>query len=120
MDISVVDDEPLIHILTEKLIQSGEEGVSVPHTRDGCKMLERLAERHSSLTYVDIKIPGISGLKAPKKVRETSPFTSCYIMTGLGEFECTKQAIKLKVSGYLMKPPNLKTIQETIQSARLQ
>ena len=41
-------------------------------------------------------------------------------MTGFDEFEYAKQAIKLKVNDYLMKPLDLKTIQETIQSARLQ
>ena len=120
MNILVVDDEPLIHISIEKLIQSGEKGVSVFHAYNGREMLERLAEHHFSLAYVDIKMPGISGLEALKKAREISPFTSYYIMTGFDEFEYAKQAIKLKVNDYLMKPLDLKTIQETIQSARLQ
>ena len=87
MNILVVDDEPLIHISIEKLIQSGEKGVSVFHAYNGREMLERLAEHHFSLAYVDIKMPGISGLEALKKAREISPFTSYYIMTGFDEFE---------------------------------
>ena len=86
MNILVVDDEPLIHISIEKLIQSGEKGVSVFHAYNGREMLERLAEHHFSLAYVDIKMPGISGLEALKKAREISPFTSYYIMTGFDEF----------------------------------
>ena len=39
MNILVVDDEPLIHISIEKLIQSGEKGVSVFHAYNGREML---------------------------------------------------------------------------------
>ena len=45
---------------------------------------------------------------------------SYYIMTGFDEFEYAKQAIKLKVDDYLMKPLDLKTIRETVEAARSQ
>lgn len=41
-------------------------------------------------------------------------------MTGFNEFEYAKQAVKLKVEDYLMKPLDKKTIQETITAVRLQ
>lgn len=121
LNILIVDDEPLIHISIEKLIQSGgETDISVFHAYNGREMLERLSEHDFFLAYVDIKMPGISGLEALKKAREISPFTSYYIMTGFDEFEYAKQAIKLRVDDYLMKPLDLKTIQETVGAARLQ
>ena len=39
-------------------------------------------------------------------------------MTGFDEFEYAKQAVKLKVEDYLMKPLDQKTIWETIQTAK--
>ena len=105
MNILVVDDEPLIHISIEKLIQSGEKGVSVFHAYNGREMLERLAEHHFSLAYVDIKMPGISGLEALKKAREISPFTSYYIMTGFDEFEyAIRQIAAAEKPGTQKKP----------------
>ena len=41
-------------------------------------------------------------------------------MTGFNEFEYAKQAVKLKVEDYLMKPLDKKTIQETITAVRLE
>ncbi|GLC82249.1 response regulator transcription factor [Lacrimispora brassicae] len=120
MNILVVDDEPLIHISIERLIQSGTEDTAVFHASNGREMLERLSEHDFALAYVDIKMPGISGLEALRQAREISPFTSYYIMTGFDEFEYAKQAIKLKVDDYLMKPLDTKTIQETIDAARKQ
>ncbi len=119
MNILVVDDEPLIHISIEKLIHtcSGED--SVYHAGNGHQMLAALAERDFALAFVDIKMPGPSGLEAIKLARDVSPFTRYYIMTGFDEFEYAKQAIKLKVDDYLMKPLDLKTIRETVTAARL-
>ena len=65
-------------------------------------------------------MPGPSGLEAIRQAREIAPFTRYYIMTGFDEFEYAKQAIKLKVDDYLMKPLDLKTIRETVEAARSQ
>lgn len=119
MNILVVDDEPLIHISIEKLIHtcSGED--CVYHANNGHQMLDALAERDFALAFVDIKMPGPSGLEAIRQARQISPFTRYYIMTGFDEFEYAKQAIKLKVDDYLMKPLDLNTIRETVTAARL-
>ncbi len=119
MNILVVDDEPLIHISIEKLIRTCSQEDCVFHAHNGHQMLDALAERDFALAFVDIKMPGPSGLEAIKRARDISPFTRYYIMTGFDEFEYAKQAIKLKVDDYLMKPLDLKTIRETITAARL-
>lgn len=120
MNILIVDDEPLIHISIEQLIRSGTDDTTVFHAYNGREMLECLSEHEFALAYVDIKMPGISGLEALRQARGISPFTSYYIMTGFDEFEYAKQAIKLKVDDYLMKPLDSKTILETIDTSRKQ
>ena len=119
MNILVVDDEPLIHISIEKLILTCSDEDSVFHAYNGHQMLDQLGERDFALTFVDIKMPGPSGLEAIKLAKEISPFTRYYIMTGFDEFEYAKQAIRLKVDDYLMKPLDIKTIRETLTAARL-
>lgn len=119
MNILVVDDEPLIHISIEKLIQRCSPDDAVHHAYNGREMLDALTGCDFALAYVDIKMPGISGLEAIRQAREISPATSYYIMTGFDEFEYAKQAIRLRVDDYLMKPLDLKTIRETVDGARL-
>ena len=120
MNILVIDDEPLIHISIEKLILSCQDAfgpLEVFHAYTGAQMLNQLKERSFQLAYVDIKMPGLTGLEAIRLGREISPDTRYYIMTGFNEFEYAKQAIKLRVEDYLMKPLDLKTIQETLRAA---
>ena len=119
MNILVIDDEPLIHLSIEKLILSCSENSHVYHASNGHQMLELLKAHKFQLAYVDIKMPGLSGLEAIRLAKEVSPSTHYYIMTGFNEFEYAKQAVKLKVEDYLMKPLDQKTIWETIQTAKL-
>lgn len=120
MNLLVVDDEPLIHISIETLIKKCCSDVVVFHAYNGHEMLRLLTEHHIALAYVDIKMPGISGLEALRQAKELSASTHYYIMTGFDEFEYAKQAIKLRVDDYLMKPLDLKTIRETIQDTLAQ
>lgn len=117
MNILVIDDEPLIHISIEKLIKSTLEDAHVFHAYNGNEMLQLLDEHDFLIAYVDIKMPGISGLEAIQKAKDLSPMTRYYIMSGFDEFEYAKQAIKLKVDDYLLKPLDAKTIQETLQTS---
>lgn len=119
MNILIVDDEPLIHISIEKLIKTCSPEDTVLHAYNGRQMLDCLTGHDFALAYVDIKMPGLSGLEAIRQARDISPSTSYYIMTGFDEFEYAKQAIRLRVDDYLMKPLDLKTIRETVEGARL-
>ena len=118
MNILVVDDEPLIHLSIEKLILASSDSCSVFHAYNGSEMLELLKANRFQLAYVDIKMPGLTGLEAIRQAKEISPSTRYYIMTGFNEFEYAKQAVKLKVEDYLMKPLDQKTIWETIQTVK--
>ena len=118
MNILITDDEPLIHISIEKLIQACDPTLQIFHAYNGHEMLNLLAEHKFFLAFVDIKMPGLSGLETIRQALEISPLTRYYIMSGFDEFEYAKQAIKLKVDDYLLKPLDQKTIQETILAAK--
>ena len=118
MKILVIDDEPLIHISIEKLIQSYSEEIEVYHAYNGQEMLALCKAHDFLMAYVDIKLPGISGLEAIRQAKDYAPDTVYYIMTGFDSFEFAKEAIKLKVEDYLMKPLDLETIKNSILTAK--
>lgn len=117
MNILVVDDEPLIHLSIEKQILACQEDAQVFHAYNGNEMLSLLSETEFLLALVDIKMPGLSGLEAIEAAKKLSPLTKYYIMSGFDEFDYAKQAIRLKVEDYLLKPLDRRTIQNTIEAA---
>ena len=117
MKILIIDDEPLIHISIEQFIHEYSETIEVYHAYDGFEMLSLLEKHNFLLAYVDIKLPGMLGLDAIRQGKEVSPNTIYYIMTGFDKFEYAKEAIKLKVEDYLMKPLDYETIKNTIETS---
>ena len=117
MKILVIDDEPLIHISIEKLIQACSKEDEVLHAYNGHEMLKMLEEHEIAMAYVDIKMPGPSGLEAIKLGKEISPDTRYYIMTGFNEFEYAKQAIRNHVSDYILKPIVPENLLESVSRA---
>lgn len=117
MNILIIDDEPLIHISIERLIHKYSEEICVYHAYNGQEMQSILQEHPVVLAYVDIKLPGISGLEAIRLAKEIAPSTTYYIMSSFDKFEYAKEAIKLKVEDYLLKPLDYETIKNTIDTA---
>lgn len=117
MNILIIDDEPLIHISIERLIHKYSEEICVYHAYNGQEMQEILQAHNFILAYVDIKLPGISGLEAIRLAKEIAPATTYYIMTSFDKFEYAKEAIKLKVEDYLLKPLDYETIKNSIETA---
>ena len=63
-----------------------------------------MAENTIDIALVDIRMPGISGLEAINVTREQGPQTFYYVMSGFSEFEYAREAIRLNVTEYLLKP----------------
>ena len=54
--------------------------------------------------WTDIKMPGMSGLELIRKISETDLDTQFVILSGYGEFEYAKEAMKYGVKQYVLKP----------------
>ena len=63
----------------------------------------------------DIRMPNIDGLEMAKKIREINPDIPIIMTTAHGESDYMLEAIKIGVSGYILKPINTKELILTIQ-----
>ena len=64
----------------------------------------------------DIKMPGLSGLDLIEKVRAAQLNTEFIILSGYGEFEFARTAMRYGVKHYLLKPSNETEITQVIMS----
>ena len=106
MKLLIVDDEPLIHVSIEFCLrQLGETQLQVLHAYNGSEMLACMEENRSiDIALVDIRMPGTDGLAAIASARPQWPHTHYYIMSSFSEFEYAREAIRLSVTEYLLKP----------------
>ncbi|MDR3144906.1 MAG: response regulator, partial [Treponema sp.] len=101
----VVDDEPEIREGIRNTIPWEEIGFSFAGAcANGLEALE-LAERiRPDAVLTDINMPFMDGLAFADKLREVSPRTKVLIISGYDDFEYARQAVRLSVYDYIMKP----------------
>lgn len=98
----VVDDEPGIASLTERILS--REGFDVHAFTDPLAALTYLQNERADLLVVDIRMPVLSGFDLIKEVKVLQPEIAILIMTGFGTVETAIQALRQGVDGLLLKP----------------
>lgn len=91
-DILIVDDEVGLALnLQDILIREGYETV-VAH--DGETALALCRDKAFDLAFVDIKLPGMSGIELVDKLADLSPETACIMITGDASLDTTVEAAR--------------------------
>ncbi len=98
----VVDDEPGIALLCERLLKKA--GYEVTTFTDPAAALKYLGEEKIDSLLVDIRMPEISGFDLIAFAKEHQPDAAILVMTGFGTVETAVQALRQGVDGLLLKP----------------
>ena len=80
--ILIIDDEILLgRSLSRALSQRGHEASAVGTAEEGLPLLDKLLP---DIVLLDMQLPGLSGLEALKKIRETDANILVIIVTAYG------------------------------------
>jgi DNA-binding NtrC family response regulator len=113
--VMVCDDEQLIRwSLCEHL---GNEGYRVVAVADAKQLLQRLDTEAPMLILLDLKMPGMGGMQALRKLRTIGCQVPVIIMTAHGGTGSAIEATKLGASDYIEKPFDLRTISFAVRRA---
>jgi nitrogen regulation protein NR(I) len=119
--ILVVDDEQRMRSSFSKMLTSG--GHDVLTADRGAKAVELVEKEDPDLLVMDIKMPGMDGLEAFRKIRLIRPKLPVIMMTGFGTTEAAIEATKLGAYEYHLKPFDpeamLRSIASALESVRL-
>lgn len=120
--IILVDDEEEVRKSIIKKIDWQDAGFQVVgDAENGQEALEKIEALEPDVVLTDIRMPYMDGLTLAEQVRQKYPSIKIIIFSGYDDFEYAKQAIKLNVIEYILKPVNveeltviLKKIQHTL------
>ena len=93
LQILIVDDEPLILMSISRFLKSIALVKTVSTAEEA---LDAIKEQHYDLCFLDVNLPGMTGLDAMMIINELSPNTKVAIMTG----NLLNEALKQKVDDY--------------------
>ncbi len=106
LKVMLVDDEPFIRQGIRIIIDWQEYGYEiVAEAENGFEALKILEKEKIDLVFADLKMPGMSGLELIESVRNLyGNRIQFIILTGYADFYYAKEAIRLSVRDYLLKP----------------
>ena len=77
-----------------------------------------LLEKHPyDIVLTDLNLPGRSGMELCDQVRQRWPHSQLIILTGFGDLEAAKSAIRLDVADFLTKPSSLGQLEAALNRA---
>ena len=101
----IVDDEEIICSTIAKVIDWEILGITLIGTcLDGVEAYHTILDESPDIVMTDIRMPGISGLELIERISHTNLDTQFIILSGYGEFEYAKRAMRCGVRHYLLKP----------------
>ena len=101
----LVDDEEEVYSVIMKKLDWEAMGFRIAgYARNGVEALEMAEEIQPDVVMTDIKMPYMDGLTLSKKLKELYQKIKIIIFSGFDEFEYAKEAIKIGISDYLLKP----------------
>lgn len=87
---------------------------------DGEMALPLIQEIKPDILVTDIKMPFMDGLELSKIVRKTMPWIKVIILSGHDEFGYAREAIKLGITEYLLKPISSSDLIEALDKVALE
>ena len=107
----VVDDEPLILDMISRFLT---RTVLVKTVASAEEALDEILTHHYDLCFLDITLPGMTGLDALKIIKKLSPTTKVTIMTGNLLDEAMTRQIDEDAYAFIEKPFELLQIKEVV------
>ena len=100
--ILVIDDETIVHESCNRILT--EEGYTIDSAYTGQEGFSKIEQESYDLVITDLKMPGISGMEALKKIKDDNPDIGIIMITGYSTAETAVEAMKLGAFDYLPKP----------------
>ena len=100
--ILIIDDEEVVLDSCVRILKSGAYKIST--ASNGQQGLDLVNEFKPDLVYVDLKMPGISGIEVIEKIRNTDATIVVIVITGYATVSSAVEAMKNGAYDFLPKP----------------
>lgn len=117
--ILLVDDEEEVRTSIIRKIDWEKTGFTViGDAENGRDALEKIEMLEPDVVLTDIRMPYMDGLELAAELHRSRPSIRLVIFSGYDDFEYAKQAIRLDITEYILKPVNARELTEILEKLR--
>lgn len=113
----IADDHLIIRQGLRLILETEDDLDLVGEARDGAEALRLCAELRPDVVLMDLRMPGMDGITAIEKLRQTMPQVAVVILTTFNEDELMLRGIKAGARGFLLKDTDRATLFDAIRAA---
>ena len=88
----------------------------VEEAGDGKTAIEKVKKTQPDIVFLDIKMPGMSGIEAISEIKKISPYSRIIVISAWKSGDVVSQAIKLGATDYIGKPISLSALGEKLRA----
>src|SRR5258707_2188080 len=101
--ILIADDHPLFRDGLRALLESVPDLQVIGEAMTGNEVVVQAASLQPDVILMDIKMPGLNGIEATRRILQTSPHIRILILTMFEDDESVFAAVRAGARGYLLK-----------------
>ena len=116
----LVDDEIMIREGFKRLFDwQAHDCEVVGEAGDGMEALAKIDVLRPDIVIMDINIPIMNGLKVIQLSRMKNPNTAFVIVSGYDDFSYCREALRLQITDYILKPVNYEEFGTCIDNLKI-
>ena len=112
----IVDDDSIMRRALNVMINKIEGFEVCGEAATGTQALKLYEQTHPDIIFMDILMPGFTGLDVAKHIREKDMETTIYLVSAYKNFNLAKEAVKLQIKEYLLKPLSMKALSDLLNT----
>jgi DNA-binding NarL/FixJ family response regulator len=119
MKVIICDDQAIVRDGLELLLKLEQDIDVIGLARDGDEALDLVAHSAPDLVLMDLKMPGMNGVEATRRIRALYPVVKVLVLTTFDDDEWVFDAVRAGASGYLLKDTPREKVIEAIRGTMM-
>jgi DNA-binding NarL/FixJ family response regulator len=113
----IVDDHPVTREGLRTALELSDDVAVVGEASSGEEAVDRAGELTPDVVFMDVRMPGMDGIEATRRILEVAPETKVILITIDESRGAIAQAIQAGVSGYLLKDASADALIDAARNA---
>lgn len=113
--VAIVDDDAALREAMQFVLASvGIEAIAYANAKE---FLAQASQQHYRCVILDVRMPGLSGLEAQRRLKEMGEQSRIIFITGHGDVDMAVEAMKQGAADFLQKPFKDQVLINAVQTA---